>query len=47
MNTSYRVLAIGKEKVAVGVADMDELSNTATLSIHTCSAIEIMLLQYA
>ena len=36
MNTSYNVLASRKEKVAVGVAAMEELSNTATLSIHTC-----------
>jgi hypothetical protein len=35
MNTLYRVLASGKVTVAVGVADMEELSMTATLSIQT------------
>jgi hypothetical protein len=38
-NISYSVLASGNEKVAVGVAAMEELSNTATLSIQICRVV--------
>jgi hypothetical protein len=39
MKTLYSVLASGKENVAVGVADIEELSITATLSIQICGEL--------